>query len=129
MLSLGLACGSDSTAPPTPTQATIAGTWTLQTLNGQAVPVVLSDSGGAKLEVVRDVFTLVGDHTFTQVTAFRITAGGQATTDSVSDLGTYVVNGTAVSLTYDSDGSTSSGSWQGNTITLSAEGFSAVYTR
>jgi hypothetical protein len=120
------ACGSDSSTAPAPT---IAGTWTLQTINGSALPFTIAQTATSKIEVLSDVITISGTGSFTQTTSLRSTTSGVATTQSVADAGTYVVNGSAVTLRFNSDGSTGTGSWSGDTITTTDGGFALVYKR
>src|ERR1044072_8557407 len=44
---LTLACGGDSTTEPT--NASVAGTWSLSTVNGTALPYILAQSGADKI--------------------------------------------------------------------------------
>jgi hypothetical protein len=129
ILGLGLAlgaCGSDSS---TEASATIAGTWNLQSVNGSALPFVILQSGANKAEILSDVITISGTGSFTQTTTVRTTVNGAATTQSVADAGTYTLSGSAITLRFNSDNSTGTGSWSGNTITATADGFAYVYKR
>ena len=45
------ACSSDSNGP----DVSVVGTWQLQTVNGQALPYVVAQSGSDKIEVTSDV--------------------------------------------------------------------------
>jgi hypothetical protein len=123
---LAIACGSDSSTAP---GGTIAGTWSLKTINGTSLPFVLAQTGTNKAEIVGDVYVISGTGSFTQTTTVRTTTNGVATTQSVADAGTYTLNGTAITVRYNSDGSTATGSWSGNTITVTQDGLAAVYTR
>jgi hypothetical protein len=55
VLCFALACGSDSTT--TPTQASLAGTWSLQSINGIALPFVTSQTGTSKTEIMSYIVT------------------------------------------------------------------------
>jgi hypothetical protein len=90
---------------------------------------VLAQTGTNKAEIVGDVYVISGTGSFTQTTTVRTTTNGVATTQSVADAGTYTLNGTAITVRYNSDGSTATGSWSGNTITVTQDGLAAVYTR
>jgi hypothetical protein len=63
----------------------------------------------------------------TQMTHFCTTQDGQVTTDSIPNSGTYALNGTAVTFTFDSDGSTGTGSLSGNTLTVVAAGLALIH--
>ena len=125
-----IACGGDSTTSPT---ASIGGTWSLRTVNGAPLPYVVLASGTDKEEIVSDVFTLtangVSGGAFTQLTTLRFTQNGQVTSQSIPDAGNYTLNGSAVTIQFNSDGSTVTGSWSGNTITITQDGFAGVYQR
>ena len=51
------------------------------------------------------------------------------TTDSIPDAGSHALNGTAVTFTFDSDGSTGTGSLSGKTLTVAAVGLALVYKK
>jgi hypothetical protein len=120
------ACGgSESTAPA----QSINGTWSLQTVNGAPLPYVLSQSGADKIEVLSDVFTLGAASAFTRTTTVRTTTGGQATTSTIPDSGTFAVSGSTVTIHLGSDASASAGAWSGNTITIAESGLTFVYMR
>ena len=121
---LAIACG-DSTSP----SASAAGTWTLQTVNGAPLPFVLLQVGADKLELTSDVITANSTGSFTQMTTLKTTEDGQVTTESIPDAGTYTQAGTAITFTFNSDGSTGTGTLTGNTVTVASQGYSLVYTR
>jgi hypothetical protein len=123
-----IACGSDSSSSTGP-QATIAGTWTLQTINGQGLPFIVVQNGSNKTEVVSDVVTISGTGSYTQTSTIRVTTNGVANTQSSADAGTYTLNGTAVAFHSNSDGSTTNAAWSGNTLTVTDVGLAAVYKR
>src|SRR5262249_23805793 len=102
-LSFAVACGGDSSTAPPAEQ--IAGTWTLQTVNGALLPFVIVQSGTNKVEVLSDVFVIASTGSFTQTTTVRSTINGVATTDSTADAGSYTLSGATLSLHFNSDGS------------------------
>lgn len=120
-----MACGGETTAPA----ATIAGTWNLQTINGTTMPFVIAQTGANKDELLSDMLVVSGTGSFTQTTTLRSTRNGAASTQSIADAGSYSLNGSAVSFRWNSDNSTGTGSWTGNTLTMAADGFAVVYTR
>ena len=128
-LALAAACGGESSTGPSSNTPTIVGTWDLKTVNGQAVPFVIAQIGLDKIEILSETYTFVPGGAFTQITSVRLTQNGAATTASESDAGTYTLNGSAVSLRWNSDGSTGTASLSGNTLTAAEGGFSAVYQR
>lgn len=120
------ACGSDSATSPT--SVTVSGTYSLQTVNGASLPAILQGSGANKIEIVSDVFTFSSTGTFTERAVVRYTENGVVSSETFDDTGTYTKNGTAITLRY-SDASTGSGTLDGNSMTLSGQGYSFVYLR
>ena len=119
VLCFALACASDSTT--TPTQASLAGTWSLQSINGIALPFVTSQTGTSKTEILSDIVTAAETGTYTEVAQVRTTLNGQATISTESDAGTYTVTGNAVTIR-SSDGTSVSGTVKGNTFTVAGNG-------
>ena len=125
-LAVAVACGSDSTTQPTMTS--VAGTWTLQSVNGGPLPFTLTQTGSDKLELLSDVVTANSNGTYTEVAQFRTTINGQATTNTETDAGTFTLNGTAVNLSSPQTGSTN-GVLSGNTLTLTETGYAWVFVK
>ena len=119
------ACSSDSSGP----DVSVVGTWQLQTVNGQALPYVVAQSGSDKIEVTSDVLTVAEGGAFTEITTIRVTSGGTVTTQSIPDAGSYSVNGTAVNFTFQSDGSSGTGTLSESTLTVATQGVSLVYKK
>jgi hypothetical protein len=122
-----MACGGDS--PTQPTATSVAGTWRLQTINGTALPYVVAQTGADKVELTSDVITAVPSGSFTQLTTVRVTQNGQVSTQSLPDAGSYTLNGSAVTFTFNSDGSTGTGSIGGNTLTVTSDGLALIYRK
>ena len=126
LLPLALACGGDLTTEPA--QVSVAGTWELQSVNGSALPFVVAQTPSSKVEVMGDVITALSSGTWTEILEVRSTQNGQSTTQSVTDAGSFTMNGTSVTFVA-SDGSSGSGFVTGNTFTLSMDGFARVYKK
>jgi hypothetical protein len=129
LLTLGLACGGDSTSPT----ASIAGTWNLSSINGSPLPFTIQQVGTTKLEVVSDVAILTASNSssgsFTETTTSRLTQNGQVSTQTSANSGTYTLNGTAVVFVSNTAGTSNTGSWSGNTLTLAENGVALVFVR
>ena len=125
-LALFAGCGGDSVTGPS--TDSVAGTWTLQTVNGGRLPFILAQSGADKVEGTSDVITVVSTGTFTQLTNFRTTLDGVATDDAIDDHGTWTLKGSALTLTF-SDKSSGTATVSGNTLTVTDDGTTLVYTR
>lgn len=107
----------------------VAGTWRLQTVNGLALPFVLTQNAMFKEELTSEVMTLVAPATLTIVTAFRYTEGTDISSESIPDGGTYAVDGSTITITWDSDGTTSTATVNGDIMTLQDIGLTFVYRR
>ena len=132
-LALALALGvtatacSDSTSPG----ASIAGTYSLQTINGQPLPVVVNSSGSPYSEVLSSQISLGVDGDYNSLTRYRDTyPGGQPNLVDVRATGFWTLSGSQITLTeigYPND--PSYGTISGNRITFVDFGFTLVYTR
>ena len=109
--------------------ASVVGTWNLQTVNGSVLPYLVPQDDFEAVELTSDVLTVDAKGTFTQVSKFRVTQDGEWSMEFEPDSGSYQVNGTAVTFTYDSDRSSGIASLAGNTLTFSAAGFALVYKK
>ena len=122
-----IACGSDDSTAPT--QASVAGTWTLQTVNGSPLPFTLASSP-AKIELLSYVVNVSSHGTLTSSEQLRTTIGTSATTNTTTDGGTYTLSGNAVAITSNTAGSTpQAGTITGNTLALSQSGFIFIFTK
>jgi hypothetical protein len=109
----------------------VVGTWRLQSVDGQPLPWTLpeEDSGGAdKVEVTAEVITALVSGRFTMDTTLRTTDGRNVFLETIPDTGTYVVDGSGVTFSFDSDpgGDPALGTVSGNVLALD-DGF--VYLR
>lgn len=126
LLALVTACGGDSSTDPI--SASVAGTYTLRTVNGSPMPYTVQQSGPFKYEITDDAYTLSDGGAWTEVWRDRTTSNGVVTTSENTDAGTYTRNGTAITLTSPNSGAVS-GSVNGGTLSLSAEGFALVFVK
>lgn len=121
------ACGGkDATGP-----ASIAGTYILQTVNSQVLPVTTSQDETYKAEILAWSITLKDDLSWTHSVSFRVTEGGVTSSETLTSAGTYVLTGTSLRLT-DPDGYLDL-NLTGNTMTMvieeSAGKFTLVFKR
>lgn len=119
-----VACGGDSATGAN----TTPGTYLMRTLNGQALPYVIAQTGANKSELTDDAVTLNAGGTYTETGHVRNTTNGQVTTQSHVDAGSFTLNGTAITL-LSTDGTSVSGTLNGSTLTVVEQGLSAVYTK
>lgn len=120
------ACGGDATSPGS---ASVAGSYALQTVNGDPLPYIVLQIGADKIEVLNETVTLLDGGTFTQQGSLRVTESGVVSVQSYVDAGSYVRTGTALAFEFNSDGSTGTGTISGNTITVGVSGLSLVYRK
>ena len=121
-----IGCSSDSATAPT--QASVAGTWNLTSINGSPLPYVLQ-AANPKIEYLNEQLIVSANGTFTQTANARFTNSGIVSTQPIADAGTYTLNGTAVSFRFNSDGSTGTGTVTGSSLVVAQAGYSQVYTK
>jgi hypothetical protein len=121
-----VACGKDSVLG-VGGSGSVAGSYTLRTINGNNLPVTVEQIGDDKTEVLSETMVL-GDGTFSLQGSIRVTEGGLTTTQPYANDGTFTQNGSAVILTF-SSGARESGTASGGTLTLVSGGFTWVYRR
>jgi hypothetical protein len=119
------ACGDDD---PTSPNVDVTGTFTLRTINGEDLPVIIAQVGEDMIEVTEGTIRLNADSTFSDSTTFRITEGGVVTIEEDGAVGTYTQSGTSVTL-HPSEGAPYAVSVSGNTLTQTAGAFALVYQK
>jgi hypothetical protein len=120
----GLSCG-DGTGP----DDNLLGTWRLQTVSGQPIPFVLEQDATRKVELTGETVTLLASGRQTMVTSFRVTEGSNVSTESVPASGNYTVNGSTLTLTFDSDPDIYTAIVNGDLMTINDIGLTFVYRR
>jgi hypothetical protein len=119
-----IACGGDdSTGPST----SIAGTYTLRTVNGGNLPYTLIQIGQDKLEIIAGAISLNADNTFSDRITIRTTEGGIPDEEEFIAVGTYTVNGNTVTLTESGSGDRYSLAHSGNTLTQIEDEFDVTF--
>jgi hypothetical protein len=123
-LIVAAACGSDG---PTG-NSSAEGTWNLLTINAAPLPFNLATlPDGSRIEILSESVVLTGGK-YTAATSFRTTtAGGQATTASDADSGTYKQNGATLTFTSTSDSSTVTATLSSSRLTISGEGITLIF--
>ncbi len=130
VLAAGLsACASDRVTNPV-LNVSLAGTWTLEAINGFALPYVIAQVGSDGFEIVSDVITADSAGAFTESTVVQAIVNGQVTADTIPDAGAYEVSGSSVALTFASDSASAVGTIAGNALSLTeGSGAQMVYLR
>jgi hypothetical protein len=119
-------CGETSTGP---TNATMAGVWNLETINGSPLPVVVSGAAPTRVEVVSGVLTFTIEGTFTQVTKSRVTVSGVTTDSTDTDSGTYTVSGPTLTVKFAPDNATGTATVYGDAITVYGGGAQSFFRK
>lgn len=121
------ACGDDT--PSEPTNQSVAGTWTLRTVNGSNLPYTLQQFGNDRIELLNETISVQASGTFTQQGTLRFTTGGLVTTEPYTDGGTYTLNGSTATFTFNSDGSTGVAAIGDDVLSVAYAGQTFVYRR
>ena len=118
-LVLGLvACGDDVIGPED-----IAGTYTLQSIDGQTLPWVILQVGNTySMEIMAGSITINQTMTCSRSITATLTDASTVVTITETDGCTYTFVNGAIMFTWDSDGSTESGAIVGSQLTLNAGG-------
>lgn len=95
----------------------LAGTYTLRSVNSQALPAMLAQLGGNKLEAASGALVLDADGTFSLTTELRITDDGSMSTETANDAGEWEIAGIEITLRA-SDGGETAGGVNGTSVTL-----------
>lgn len=122
-----VACGDDSATEPT--NQSVAGTWTLRTVNGSNLPYTLQQFGNDRVELLNETINVAASGTFTQQGTLRFTAGGIVTTEPYTDAGTYTLNGSTATFSFNSDGSTGVAAIGDDVLSVAYSGQTFVYRR
>jgi hypothetical protein len=117
-------CSKDSSTGP----VSIVGTYSLQSVNGTPLPFI-AQASDPKIEILSDLITINAGTAFGRNALVRTTYGTSASTTTSTDAGTYVVNGTAISFTFNSTNSTSTGTINNGVLVVAESGYSYAYTR
>lgn len=117
------ACGDDSTGPG----SSIAGTYQLQTVNGQQVPATVVQAGNNKTVIASGSLILNQNNTFFAAMTIESTVNGLVDSETQASTGTYTRNNTSIQFT--SEGKTVTGTLSGNTLTVSDTDMTLVYKK
>ena len=123
------ACGGDSSTGP----ASVFGTFTLQSVNGKALPATIVDSlNGQPVSTIviksPSSLTINSGGTFAFTLTLTATQPGMAPVTATQTInGTYTLTARTLSLT--AKGETIAGNWDGDTITLNDTGEVLVFRR
>jgi hypothetical protein len=125
------ACGGGGDDGPTGPDANVVGTYTLRTLNGSALPGLLSlETGGRRVDLLAEAITFNADRSYAHTATQRTSLGSQVTTENLAWTGTYSVSGNTVTLSRAADGARATLTHGSDgSLTLTASGLTYVYRR
>lgn len=127
---IGLALGGCSDATGNGNAEDVAGVYTLQTIDGQLLPVIVDEQGEDIAEVTQGTVTLRTNLTFDDVTVLRITESGVVTTETEAAAGTWSLAGRTVQFTPNDASGAYALAWDGgNQLTQLFDGFTLVYRK
>lgn len=112
-------CGGDSSTAP----QRLAGTYTLRTVNGTAVPATFTEVRSS-LRINSGSIVINSGSTFSRTANYTTTLSGQSTTTNDVCAGTYTQNGNSISFDQPTSsnpncGGAYNGTWtSGNTLTV-----------
>ncbi len=115
------ACGKDSNSPTGTDDTSIFGTYALQTILGESLPLIVLEEGDDKLEFIAGSIRLDRDDTYSRSVTTRLTQSGNVTTDVFTVAGTFTANGSALQFSGSGDDRGEgpfTGSISGNTLTI-----------
>jgi hypothetical protein len=102
VLALTAACGDSATSP----NGSVTGTFSLRTVNGNSLPVVLVQNGQGTVTVTDDRLTIADGGTWSEVGTFRVVQNGLTSTQTLADGGTWFQSGSSIVLQSNQSGLT-----------------------
>jgi len=126
-----LGCSSDNSVSADIDAA--VGVYVLQTIDGSPLPYNAGNQGGVDVVIVSDQYTLASARTYTRDGTLRLTQFGITATQSVTESGSWTLNGGTLTLTISTSslGQTGnySGSLTGSSLSINEMGFLGVYKK
>ena len=120
---LSFACGDDPTAP------SHAGTYTLISINGQTLPILLEETELGRVELTHGEIVLHDDNTFDDVLEFTETVNGEETPESLVETGTWEMRGNVLRMTYQGETTAFEARLENGQITQQLGPFIFVYEK
>ena len=126
-----LGCSSDNSVSADIDAA--VGVYVLQTINGSPLPYNAGNQGGVDVVIVNDQYTIMAGHTYTSEGTLRLTQFGVTVTQSVTESGSWTLDGATLTLTISSSSLGQTGNYSGSlttsSLTLNQMGFVGVYKK
>lgn len=122
-----LACGGDATAPDA---ATFAGTYALETVNGQKLPYVYIQTGNNSVTILNDRLTIADGGSWSETANVRVSTNGVVTTQTIAAGGSWARAGNQLALVNGANGKTDyAGTFARDRMDLAGEGLVFVFTK
>lgn len=107
-----------------------AGVYSLQTIDGQALPGIIDQQGSDLAEVIEGSVTLRSNRTFDDTTVLRLTISGVVSTETDADAGSWTLSGRTVEFTPSDQSGPYAMTWDGgDQLAQDFNGFLLVYRR
>lgn len=117
-----VACGD----PTAPTPGSVAGTWSLQSVNGAGLPAVVDSITGEAVSVTSETLTATSAETWASIAHLRFVVGGTPVDAVQTDAGTFAISGSTVAFVSQSSGLQGTGTISGSRFTLAVAGRSTL---
>ncbi len=108
---------------------TVAGLYTLRTVNGAALPYTVPGAGTTKTEILADSIQINAIGTFSRAQHLRVTTSGQPAQSAVRLTGTYTLQGTSITFRNNEDGGQSVALGNATTMTFIEAGVTSVFSK
>jgi hypothetical protein len=127
---MGLSLGAcNDTLASTGADAAV-GVYTLQTIDGQSLPVIVDQQGNDIAEITQGTVTLDADGSFADVTELSITQSGVVSTETDAAVGAWALSGRTVQFVPNDGSGVYEMTWDGqDQLTQSFNGSILVYQR
>lgn len=129
----GACLSSDSSLSLDPTDANVAGSFALSTINGGPLPVIASVTTTQEFDLASDTLAITSNGTFSEVSVYTVTllADGTKSTMVGTIGGTYTIAQQQINFVQTSGGGSVSfaGSVKGNVLTVLFGGSQFLYNR
>lgn len=129
LTALALAGCIESVAP---SDADVVGTWNLQSINGDDLPVIIEENADERVEMTADDLIIEADGRLSGSTTYRIVpTGGAPFNETFHQTGTWRRDGDALQLTINEDGltTTATAAIGDDRLTFAGDGIVLVYVR
>ena len=119
-----VACGDDSTSPPS-----TFGTYTLHTVDAKPLPALLLQQGDYFFRATAGAYVLRENGTFSSSQTWREEYQGWAHVSTHSFEGTFTLSGDVITFVWPSDGSTWTGTLKGSELNVTDDDQAWLYRK